>query len=416
MPRLLALILLPLLIVAACGGGGSGGGGLGGGGLVCTAESATLAQQLQNPVTLLATDNNGVIIELPSVPAAGAQDPAGGVLVLGIGTQANNSLGAATVLDGQTDTGQYPGSISATLNGTGYPNSYLDSGSNGNFFTDKSLTTCPSPNSGFYCPNSTVQESANLQSPSSGAMLAANFSVANAATLFAGNNGNSTAYNNLGGTNADATSVDLGLPFFFGQNIFTGFENPATGAPPYFAYGGAQTRAPPGPPNVEPITVDAGPAGLNPTSINTPFVSVTVCVPGTATCQTIDHIEVDTGSVGLRLIASVLTVALPALMDASNRPLAECEQFADGTTWGSVATADIKLPTSGAKVSAVNVQLIGDLSVGSPPSGCTGTAENTVATFGANGIIGVGSFVNDCNSTGDCTPGSQSANYYFCTG
>src|SRR5271154_3674844 len=28
------------------------------------------------------------------------------------------------------------------------------------------------------------------------------------------------------------------------------------------------------------------------------YISVTICVPGTTTCQTIDHIDVDTGSVG----------------------------------------------------------------------------------------------------------------------
>jgi Protein of unknown function (DUF3443) len=59
--------------------------------------------------------------------------------------------------------------------------------------------------------------------------------------------------------------------------------------------------------------------------------------------------------------------------------------------------------------------LIGSPAIGNPPPSCTGTAENTVATFGANGLIGVGPFINDCNSGGNCNPSTQSANYYCCT-
>src|SRR5256714_5326851 len=93
-----------------------------------------------------------------------------------------------------------------------------------------------------------------------------------------------------------------------------------------------QTIAPPGPPNVETVTVDAGPPGLTFASINTPFVSVQVCVAGTSTCKTIDHIEVDTGSVGLRILSSVLTAApaitLAAETDSGGDPPPPSPQFA----------------------------------------------------------------------------------------
>jgi len=58
---------------------------------------------------------------------------------------------------------------------------------------------------------------------------------------------------------------------------------------------------PPPPPgqNVQAITVDGGPLG---NYADAAFVSVQVCVPVTATCQTIDHVLVDTGSVGFRLL------------------------------------------------------------------------------------------------------------------
>jgi hypothetical protein len=429
-PKLFALVVIPLLLAVGCGGGGSssiggGGGGGGGNGLTCTGEEVTLDQQLQNPVTLFATnsnggaaaDNNGVILEIPSVPSTGADSPTGGVLVLGIGTESNNSISGATELQSNPETGNLTG----YLNGTSYANGYFDSGSNANFITDSALTVCPSPNQGFYCPQNTVTENASMQGTNNTNPVPTDFNVANADTLF-NNDSSGTAFNDLAGPNSDSTALDLGFPFFFGENIYTGIE-PASGAsPPYFALignttsGGSAAIASSGPPNVEPVLVDGGPSGLSPPSVNTPFISVTVCVPGTNTCQTIDHVEVDTGSIGLRLIATQVSITLPALTDSSNRQLAECLQFADGTTWGSLVTADVTLPTSGETAKGVNVQLIGATSVGNPPSGCTGTTENTVSSFGANGIIGVGPFTNDCNSTGECAPGSQSANYYYCTG
>ena len=213
--------------------------------------------------------------------------------------------------------------------------------------------------------------------------------------------------------------------------------------------GGTQVIATPGPPNVEALVVDQGPTGITTPAVNTSFVSVTVCMPGTTTCQTIDHIEVDTGSSGLRILADATTtsgsfnLALPAVMDPSNpsNHLAECLQFADGFSWGSVNTADIKLPISGKTAANVIVQVIGAASAGSPstasptclpPPPINGNAclglENDVPCFGANGILGVGPFVNDCNSVGTCDPPNpptinsggvtfpaNSATYFSCT-
>jgi Protein of unknown function (DUF3443) len=191
--------------------------------------------------------------------------------------------------------------------------------------------------------------------------------------------------------------------------------------------GTTPTIAKAGPPNVEPIVIDGG-AGLNLTSpsVNVPFISVTVCVPGTNTCQTISHIEVDTGSVGLRILASAITnITLPAEGDgtAANNPLAECLQFADNTvSWGSVVQADVTMPTSGETTAVssnstpVNIHLIGSNSAGTIPSGCQGAnaVEDTVDSFGANGIIGVGPFPTDCND-GPCPINPpNAASYYSC--
>ena len=190
-------------------------------------------------------------------------------------------------------------------------------------------------------------------------------------------------------------------------------------------YGGGTTPPPPPPPtqmiatpgapNVESMMVETGPAGTG--AINTAFISVKVCAPGTTSCKTIDHIEVDTGSSGLRILSSVLTTApaitLPAHTDGTN-PLAECLRFADGDAWGPTAVADIQLPVSGESATNVNVQVIGDPAYTTLPSDCMTNPENTVATFGANGILGVGPFAQDCGSACVGSIPSTGAFYYSC--
>jgi hypothetical protein len=194
------------------------------------------AEQLQNPGVLFAKDNNGVIVELPAVGASGAPAPLQGSLVFGIGTEGNNALGSATQLPADPSSGV----ISAMLNNTTYPFSYLDSGSNANFFptTSTSLPNCPSPNDGFLCPaaGTTVSQNATLQG-TDGTMLAADFSIVNADSLFAGSN---VAFSNIAGSSYASggpnNSLDLGLSFHYGRNVFIGFENVQTSAAPYFAY------------------------------------------------------------------------------------------------------------------------------------------------------------------------------------
>ena len=153
--------------------------------------------------------------------------------------------------------------------------------------------------------------------------------------------------------------------------------------------------------NVQAITVDTGPAVLvnaGTPAVNTPYTEVTVCSPGSTTnCQTIDHIQVDTGSMGLRILASVLTISLPLQADSNGNVIAECTPFADGSSWGPIRQADVKI--AGETASAQEVQVIGDAAYPTIPSTCIGTAENTVTSFGANGILGVGPFIQDCGAS-----------------
>jgi len=73
-------------------------------------------------------------------------------------------------------------------------------------------------------------------------------------------------------------------------------STPAQAAAP--ASAPANTVAQSTTPNVLPITVAQIATGTR----NMLQTSVTICVPGTSTCQTIDNIQVDTGSQGLRIL------------------------------------------------------------------------------------------------------------------
>jgi hypothetical protein len=194
----------------------------------CQVTSEAVSQQVQNPVAMFASDNNGVIIELPA--ANGPQASLSGSLVFGIGTQSNNSLAGATVY-----TVDNFGNFTTSYKGQSYPKSFVDSGSNGYFFLNSGATGIPgcTTDSGFYCPTSTQNLSATNQGVN-GASGTVNFSVANAQTLFA-THGDSV-FNNLGGPGQNA--FDWGLPFFFGRNVFTAIEGKGTpgGSGPYWAY------------------------------------------------------------------------------------------------------------------------------------------------------------------------------------
>jgi len=189
---------------------------------------------------------------------------------------------------------------------------------------------------------------------------------------------------------------------------------------------GGTTTPPAAAANVVPVVLDSGP--LCPTgaaanicnqgqaigTVNVPYTSVKVCVPGTNTCQTIDHIMIDTGSFGLRLMSSVLNSSMqfPAVQDSTSQlPLLECLTFADGYSWGTVHTADIYI--GGETAAHQNIQIIGDSGAGPNACSSTGAPLNDVVSFGANGVLGVGLFVADCLTGASCPAGSGF--YYTCT-
>ncbi len=95
-------------------------------------------------------------------------------MTFGIGSQANNLLGSATVLPSNTLTGY----VSTNFGGTGYTSSFIDSGSNGLFFPSTTLAKCGS----WYCPATPQTFSATISS-TSGASANVSFSVGTSTTL-----------------------------------------------------------------------------------------------------------------------------------------------------------------------------------------------------------------------------------------
>jgi len=184
------------------------------------------------------------------------------------------------------------------------------------------------------------------------------------------------------------------------NGLIVGIGNPGGGA-------GMNTLA---------VTVDPGPAAAA-GAVNTMYTTVTICAPGSTTeCQTIDHVQVDTGSTGFRVLASVLgnglaAASLPLTSDGSGSTLEECLQFADGYTWGTVRTADLHI---GSEIAyGTPIQVIGDAAAAPVPASCVmGPEENTVQAFGANAILGVGNFLTDCGDA--CANGVIPGAYYGC--
>ena len=183
----------------------------------CTSTAVPLPNQAQNPVWVLPSDNNGVILTLPNVPAAGARTVTGS-LILGIGTAANN-IPPRGVSVFTTDPN---GLLTTKYKGTTFGQSVVDTGSNGYFFPDATILLCAKPLQDFYCPaNPPANLSATLVG-NNGQQAMIPFQVADASGLAQTGN---AAFNNLGGT---FSTFIWGLPLFLGRTAYVGIENQAS--------------------------------------------------------------------------------------------------------------------------------------------------------------------------------------------
>lgn len=181
-------------------------------------------------------------------------------------------------------------------------------------------------------------------------------------------------------------------------------------------------------PNTTEIVVDTGPSSsFSLGAVNVPYVTVTVCEPGSTTaCTTIDHVFVDTGSYGLRIFdRAVASLNLPAVdlpADAPSGtpagPGAECYPFVLGAVWGSMARADLRI--AGEMAPSLPIQLIASSgTTPAAPADCVAAADgalmNSPSTLQANGILGIGMVRYDCGLT--CVTGNYAGGhvlYYAC--
>ena len=174
--------------------------------------------------------------------------------------------------------------------------------------------------------------------------------------------------------------------------------------------------------NVLSIAVDGGPNpsqnGIYP---NGAFATATICAPGsTSNCATVDHLLVDTGSIGVRVLQSeVSSLNLPTINASNGSPAYDCAAFADGSlVWGTVQNANVTL--AGETASNIPIHVISSSKANIPATCTNGNPvgdENTQALLGANGILGVGLEPLDCGPACDPSAGVIPVGdpYYTCS-
>ena len=154
-------------------------------------------------------------------------------------------------------------------------------------------------------------------------------------------------------------------------------------------------------PNVLAITVNPASAALC-TFANALCTQVTICRPSTSHCQTIADVLVDTGSSGLRIFASTVTITLPS------STLGECLYFGSGTDWGRVQSVDVVLggePAVFVPIHVIDPTFAGQYtSGGQPASNVCGVAvvDSSPSQVGFNGILGIGLFPFDSGFYYNC--------------
>jgi hypothetical protein len=230
------------------------------------------------------------------------------------------------------------------------------------------------------------------------------------------------------GTCAGSSSVPGTSPFPTPPPAATGTEAQTSGE----ATGGSPQAPPPSPatndntrsvaqapspdstppaaePNVLPFSVGAGLCASVP---NTPCVAVTICQSGTNNCQTIDNLQIDSASVGLRVFRSLLNFQ-PQLVASGGGTLTRCEPFAGGdSVWGPVAMVDLKM--GGEPAVRVPVELI-DFDFAPAPPQCSAqqtTQDVNPTQMGVNGIIGLSLLTEDCGPA--CASVANNGAYFSC--
>ncbi len=132
------------------------------------------------------------------------------------------------------------------------------------------------------------------------------------------------------------------------------------------------------------------------------YVTVEVCDPDGA-CIQVPDVVVDTASAGLRLDRAALgDLRLDEVIDAgSGAPLRACARLAQGTIWGKVVKAQVRLGELSTRwaipIQTYTVQT-GHNGNFDAPEGCGSRRQDLAqnGTLAGNGVLGIGPQHNDC--------------------
>lgn len=236
-------------------------------GSTCSQALVSVANQVTNPVSAFPVNNNGLIFEVPSISSSGAASVSGSI-ILGIGTggNSNNAMSGSA----HTYAADANADFATVFNGVTYSDSssndaimgsFIDSGSNSYLFVAPSGVNCcladsngdvlsttgsctSSDSSGWICANytgSATNEGVDFSTGApTGSGVSASFSVENFYTL---TSGSGMVFSDLASADDASSSnpgtFDFGLPFFFGRNIYVGFQRTSGTtlvSQPYWAY------------------------------------------------------------------------------------------------------------------------------------------------------------------------------------
>jgi hypothetical protein len=196
----------------------------------CTRTTVALAAQVVNPVTTFTTDNNGVAVQLQTLPAGGALT-ATGYLVFGIGTETNNGLSSGASANILTPNAS--GYISTQITGPtaqSAVNGFFDSGSNTLLFDTTDLAQCTGATAGFYCPDPPPAPQSITVTNGGGAAIS--IDIANLADLLSNPaTENNFAFDDIGAYTTG--EFDWGLPFFYGRTVYTAIQDATVDGTPY---------------------------------------------------------------------------------------------------------------------------------------------------------------------------------------
>jgi len=186
-----------------------------------------------NPVFTFPTDNNGTILTLQAVNDVAPT--ASGTLTFGIGTESNNTLPSTATLFTLDSSDNF----TTNFGGQALTASFIDSGSNGLFFPDSSLTACGN-NPSWYCTAATSLSATNVDPNNGSTTNTVTFNVDDFDTVTAANP-TAAAFSNLAGPmpcTSSPCTFDWGLPFFYGRSVFTAIDGTTTpqGNGPFWAY------------------------------------------------------------------------------------------------------------------------------------------------------------------------------------